>query len=217
MRGYKITDKNRQTIYEGNVCQWGENVTNTATGTGTKLCTDAFIHLYEDEFVAVFMNPIHGNYNSKTMRMFECEAEPVIFDSCLKCGAKTVTTIREIEVPVLTLEQIIEIGIHCALTVCKKADFVKWAEHWLDGSDRSAKSAWAVRKATNFLTGWEATYAAEEATYAAAAAAAAAAEAAARAARFAAEEIAENLKLSAIIQKVLNSERNNRKSQKELK
>ena len=141
--------------------------------------------------------------------MFECEVKPVIFDSCLKCGAKTVTTIREIEVPVLTNDQIIEIGIHCALTVCKKADFVKWAEHWLDGSDRSAKSAWAVRKATNFLTGWEATYAAEEATYAAAAAAEAAAEAAARAARFAAEEIDEYFDLAAIIQKVLNKENGN--------
>ena len=142
MKGYKITDRNGQTCHENIICQWGEGITNTATGDGNGLCTDGFIHFYPDKYTAVFMNPIHGRYDPAQMRMFECEAEePIIFDFSLKCGAKTVTTIREIEVPTLTLEQRIEIGIRSAMTVNKKPNFVSWAERWLDESDRTAKSA----------------------------------------------------------------------------
>ena len=151
MRGYKITDENGQTRHENNVCQWGEGITNSAKGNGKELCSDGFIHFYSDKYTAVFLNPIHGNYNPAQMRMFECEAEEPIIDDNLKYGTKTLTTIREIEVPTLTPEQRIEIGIRSAMT----PNFVKWAERWLDESDRTAKSK-AAEAAWMAEAAWEA-------------------------------------------------------------
>ena len=72
------------------------------------------------------------------------------------------------------------VAIRCALEVCNKPGFVKWAQAWLSGADRSAARAAAYAADA-------AAYAAARAAYAAAAYAAdAAAVAAARAAAFAA-------------------------------
>jgi hypothetical protein len=49
--------------------------------------------------------------------------------------------------PKLTTIQRVEIGIRCALTVCKDDKFRTWAENWLSGEDRSAESAWMAARA----------------------------------------------------------------------
>ena len=171
---YKLTDKDGYTRKgKENECLWGENITHTATGKGSHLCSRDLIHVYRNPLIASFMNPSHADF--KNPLLWECEANgECAHEGQLKSGFKTVTTIRRIDLPVITLEKRIRISIYCALKQYSAPSFVKWANAWLDGSDRSARAA-------------EAAAARAEAAAARAARAARAAEAAAWAAR-AAEE-----------------------------
>jgi hypothetical protein len=180
MKVYKLTDANGQT--HGGT-QWGEGVTHKATGKGKELCSDGYIHAYEHPNLAALLNPIHGNFTNP--RLWECEAKGTPKrDGQLKLGAKTMTTIREIPLPVYTTEQRIAFAIYCGQAVCKHAAWNLWAERWLDGTDRSAAAA---ARAAEEAAAW-----AERAARVAARAARVAAEAAAReaAAREAAARVA---------------------------
>ena len=189
---YKLTDKDGYTRKgKENECLWGENITHIATGKGSLLCSRDLIHVYRNPLIALFMNPSHADF--KNPLLWECEAKgDCNHDGQLKSGFKTVTTIRRIDLPVITLEKRIRISIYCALKQYSAPSFVKWANAWLDGSDRSARAAraacaeaaaWAAQAA--WAAEWAAQaaeWAAREAAQAARAACAEAAEAAARAA-----------------------------------
>ncbi len=147
---YKLTDKDGRT-YGGT--QWGENVTHSAQGEGNGLCSDGVIHAYRDPLVAVFANPVHGDFDPKTMLLWEGEAKDIRVRDGLKGGCKTFTTFHTIPLPVVTIEQRAEIAIRCALEVHHESNFLKWATAWLDGSNRTmraaraaAAAAWAASK-----------------------------------------------------------------------
>jgi len=165
---YKLTDENGRTR---NRTQWGEGVTHSGTGEGG-LCGKGFIHAYEDPLVAVFMNPIHAYFPHP--RLWEAEGEIALRDGPLKCGCVSLTTVREIPLPVVTTEQRVRFAILCAKAVCRDESWNKWADKWLSGEDRSKAGAAGAGEAT------------EAARAAAAAAAAAGAGEAAWAAREAA-------------------------------
>ncbi len=74
--------------------------------------------------------------------------------------------------PVITIEQRIAIAIRCALTVCNDSLFTVWANNWLNNTDRTEKSAWAVAEAVGTVKA--AYYAAKAAAWLAEAAEAAA-------------------------------------------
>ena len=141
---YKLTDKDGYTRKgKENECLWGENITHTATGKGSHLCSRDLIHVYRNPLIASFMNPSHADF--KNPLLWECEAKgDCNHDGQLKSGFKTVTTIRRIDLPVITLEKRIRISIYCALKQYSAPSFVKWANAWLDGSDRSARAAAAA-------------------------------------------------------------------------
>lgn len=137
---YKLTDENGKTRGgEANELQWGAGVTHTAKGEGSRLCTDEVIHAYENPLVAVLLNPIHAGV--KNPRLWEAEGEIIAREGEYKCGVKTLTTVREIPLPEITLEQRVKFGLLCALEVCKEESFVRWAQAWLSGEDRSENSA----------------------------------------------------------------------------
>jgi hypothetical protein len=184
----KLTDQNNQTY---GATTWGEGVTHKARGErGQGLCSSEWIHFYEHPLVAVLMNPIQGKFNDPIG--WECKPGRIIERDGLKAGARILTTIRRVDLPELSTNQRVEIAIRCALSVYAAASFVKWANAWIDGSDRTQAAARAARAAAE-ATAWsaEATWAAAEAARAAAWAAAEAARAAARAAAWAAAEAAE--------------------------
>lgn len=148
MTYYKLTDQDGYTRKgQTNECLWGENVTHTATGPGTSPCSSDLIHVYEHPLIAVFMNPIHADFRNPLL--WECEVSgESAKDGQLKSGFKIVTTIQRIDLPFCTLEQRIRISIYCALKQYSDPAFVKWANGWLDGSDRSARAAeWAAEAA----------------------------------------------------------------------
>jgi len=193
---YKLTDKNGMT--QGNT-QWGESVTHEAKGEGTELCTGQVIHAYRDPYLAVFYDPIGGNYGENAL-LWESEGR-VVADDKLKVGCKSLTTLRQIPLPVLTTEQRVEIAIRISLLVYKEKSYVIWADNWLSGKDRTeaAEAAKVAAEAAYEAAGAayeaaeaaEATEAAYEAAGAAYEAAEAAYEAAARAAGWAAARAAE--------------------------
>ncbi|HAX91411.1 MAG TPA: hypothetical protein DCY07_04285, partial [Rhodospirillaceae bacterium] len=144
---YKLTDKNGQTL---NNTQWGEGVRHEATGTGTELCSDGFIHAYESPEMAAFMNPSHGNFANPIMWEADGEGEPVR-DGQLKCGFKALATVRAVPMVEITTEQRVEIALRCAMVNCKSKPWLAWAEKWLANDDRSgraaAAAAWAAAAA----------------------------------------------------------------------
>ena len=169
---YKLTDKNGQTW---NGTQWGPGVSHSGTGEG-ELCGPGWIHAYEHPLIAVFMNPIHGNF--KNPRLWEAAGKVGLRDGQLKCGCKTLTTVREIPLPEITTEMRVRFAIMCAKDVCA-ADIAwnAWADKWLSGEDRTQAAAAEARAGAAAARGGEA--------------AAWAAEAAARAAGWAAVEAAQ--------------------------
>ena len=159
---YKLTRQDDTTSGGDTTVTWGANVSHTAVGSGTQLCSSDVIHAYTHPLLAVLLNPIHANYENP--KLWRCEGEVVADDHGLKVGVKTLTTIEEITLPVVTTEQRVKFAILCAKQVYKDKQWNEWADKWLSGEDRSAP-AWAA---------WAAEAAAAEAAWAAARSAAAA-------------------------------------------
>jgi hypothetical protein len=166
MKHVKITDSKGQTK---NQTQWGGNITHKATGEGNVLCSDGVLHGYYDEYVAVFMNPIHGDYDPKTMQLWEAKGVKVADDGT-KLGFKKQTTIKQIPIPVITMEQRTEIAIRIAMLKYKEKSFTKWAEGWISNKNRTESAAWsAARSAWSAESAaWSAARSAESAAWSAA-------------------------------------------------
>lgn len=127
----------------GATLEWGAGY--TATGPGTKLCSPDVIHAYTHPLLAVLLNPIHADYPNP--KLWRCEGDVVADDHGLKVGVKTLTTIEEIPLPVVTTEQRVKFAILCAKQVCKDEKWNDWADKWLSGEDRAAAEAAAAEAA----------------------------------------------------------------------
>ena len=179
-KAYKLTDKYDLT-YNGT--QWGVGIQHTASGEGTRICSPDLIHFYMNKRLALLWNPIHGNL--KKPHLWECVvSEPVVSDGT-KYGTKSLTTVRRIRKPTITLEHKVRWAILCAAQVYHNTGWIQWAQRWLDNTDRTAKAADAAytaaravyAKATRAASAANAADAAADAAAAAASAAAAAANA----------------------------------------
>ena len=133
---YKLTDENGKSY--GNT-QWGEGVTHTAEGNGAELCSNGFIHAYECPLLAILLNPMHADF--KNPKLWESEGDITKRDGQLKCGCKTLTTLKELPLPNITTEHKVRFAIYCALEVYTAPEFITWANRWLEGRDRSAAAA----------------------------------------------------------------------------
>ena len=153
MRYYKLTDENCRTHSD---TKWGEGVTHKAIGKGKELCTEDVIHVYDHPLKAAMFNPIQANFNNPIL--WECKVKKVIADDQLKVGVKECTTIKQIELPEITINQRVRFAIRCALEVYKDKNFVKWAEDWLSGKDRTAGAAGTAAEAGT--AAWAAVWAA---------------------------------------------------------
>ena len=179
---YKLTRQDNTTS-GGTTLEWGAGVSHTATGPGTLLCSPDVIHAYTHPLLAVLLNPIHADYQNP--KLWRCEGDVVADDHGLKVGVKTLTTIEEIPLPIVTAEQRVKFAILCAKQVCKDEKWNTWADKWLSGEDRTEAAAaewaaeaaeWAAEAAAAAAVAAEAAEAAE-AGWAAEAAVAAAARA----------------------------------------
>lgn len=152
---YKLVTQ-ELTSYGG--MKWEIGKTKRAMGGGNSLCSEDLLHCYSDPRLAVLFNPIHANYVNP--RLLEIECSGIVAQDGLKFGCKEQTPIRELPLPKITLEQKVHFAIRCALGVYKERGFVKWAENWISGTDRTAEAARAARDAWD---AWDAFEAAAEA------------------------------------------------------
>jgi len=105
---YKLTSSANTTV--GNAIKgrpvlfWGENVTHTALGLGSEMCTDGVIHAYLHPLLAIILNGVHGNYNDP--KLWIAEGMVVVNDFNTKVGVKTLTTLSEIPLPTITVRNV---------------------------------------------------------------------------------------------------------------
>lgn len=134
---YKLTDQNNKTRSgESNETVWAVGVIHTVSGNGKQLCSPDVIHAYRDPLLAVLFNPRHFN----NPKLWEAEGE-IVAETADKCGVKSLTILRELPLPELSIESRVRFAIAVALDVYTGASFIKWAKDWLSGKDRSSKSA----------------------------------------------------------------------------
>lgn len=170
MKKYKLTDQNLQTR---NGFQWQIGVEVQTDGVEKTLCNDSWLHCYSHPLLAVLLNPIHANISNP--RLFEVKAlGRHLNDRGLKEGCTKMTLIKELKLPEITLNQKVAFGILCSLEVYKEPKYVKWANDWLCGIDRTVAAA-AAHAAAAYVAAATAHVAAAHAAAAAYAYAAAAA------------------------------------------
>ena len=157
MIAYKLTDQNMHT-YGG--CQWELNKPKTTDGKG-ELCGPGWLHYYKSPLLAVLHNPLHANFSSPRLFKVRAEGEHK-HDGYMKSGCTALTLLEELLIPQVTDVQRIAYGILCAKEVCTNPIWIAWADHWLDGTDRSRAAAWAAARAAAEAEA-EAAEAAEEA------------------------------------------------------
>jgi len=140
MKGYKLVSQNMKTrVGHENETTWEIGKTISVKEGKMELCTNTVIHYYSDPVVAIIMNCIHANITNP--RMFEVETSDEYVTDGLKYGCKSITLLGEIDAPKVTLEQKVAFGILSSLFVYKESNFVKWANNWLSGKDRTAAAA----------------------------------------------------------------------------
>ena len=139
MKYYKLLT---QDLKSYNNTQWELNKTITVDIPGNTMCTNQVLHCYNHPLLAVILNPIHAAISDP--RLFEIEVDEIVAGDGLKFASKSQTLIKEIPLPEISLEQKIEFSIRVAKLVCKDEKWNEWADSWLNGSDKSKKSAWAA-------------------------------------------------------------------------
>jgi hypothetical protein len=152
-KAYKLTNEFMDTY---NSTHWVLNKWKKTSGEGD-LCGPGWLHYYSAPALAAFLNPIHANFAAP--RLFAVEvAGDIKSDRGLKFGCTRMRLVQELQFVKPTVEQCIKFGILCALEVCKDAAFIKWANSWLDGTDRSIESAAAAYDAANaaYYAAWAA-------------------------------------------------------------
>ena len=146
---YKLTNQDGCTAGD---TQWGPGISHTAIGTGQQLCMAGWIHFYDSPLLAVLLNPLHANFdNPRFGNSSQRGNNSMSGESNL--GAKQGTTIREIDVPVVSLEQRARFAILCAREVYWEPSWCAWAEAWLTGADRTAVAARTA--SSNARLAWE--------------------------------------------------------------
>lgn len=109
---YKLTDLNGKTC---NNTQWGEGVTHRAPGSHKQeMCSNGWIHAYRDPHLAIIFNPIHANF--RPARLWLAKGKIGKQDR-LKVACRSLTTIKEIDLPKVTTKQLQRFSLLVALHV----------------------------------------------------------------------------------------------------
>lgn len=171
---YKLATQDYRTrVGFENETRWQFGVRVEATGDPKQgLCSDAYIHVYDDPALAMFLNPIHANIADPRILRVQCHGRSVN-DCGLKRGYRAITPIGELQITPPSTTQAVAFGILVSLAVPQSDNYARWAHAWLAGADRSqgalvvasaaASAEWAAALAAESATReatWEATWAA---------------------------------------------------------
>lgn len=111
------------------------------------LCGPGWIHYYRHPLLAILHNPVYGDFK-KPYLLYTVEVEGEIkHDGWLKSGCTRLTLIELIEIPTVTIKQLVRYAIGCAHVVYSQPSWLEWADRWIDGTDRSAHAAFVEARA----------------------------------------------------------------------
>lgn len=161
-RCYKLTEADL-TTYGGH--RWRPLRWARATGPADGLlCSDSWLHGYDDLYVAAMMHPLHVDF-----------ARPVAWEAqtrgpCLRShdgmvGWREMRLIRRVELPTLTTTVRVRVGISAAQAAGRTPAWSKWASGWLSGVCQTRQpSAWGAPSAAEAVgaAAWAAAWAAKE-------------------------------------------------------
>jgi hypothetical protein len=110
----------------------------------------------KDDPLAKYSGPVHtsplvaalthpDSVNGEANKMFEVNRWKVNVDAK---NPEAYTVVKEVAVPTVTIGQKVAFAVATVREIYHDQDFVKWADDWLSGKDRSAESARACREAT---------------------------------------------------------------------
>ena len=92
------------------------------------------------------MNPEHAKIANPKLWIAEADGK-FLDDKSLKCGYTQMRLIKEIKLPKISTEKLVEISIHLAvLSGYDDENFIAWAIHWINNDDRSESAAWAAAR-----------------------------------------------------------------------
>ena len=121
---YKLTDQDGYTRRGlPNETQWkvGKTIT-TIAGNGNWLCSADVIHFYDTLLIAALMNSIHANITNPLG--WEVEIDGVVAYDGIKGGTKSLTPLRVLPLPAISITQHIRFAILCALEFYHEKNFV---------------------------------------------------------------------------------------------
>ena len=150
MIAYKLLDQELRS--NNGQFQWEMGKEYTIEKPGNEMCSDEVFHCYNHPALAVLFNVLHADIQNP--RLFEIEVPEFVNDDKLKYASKSQKLIKEIDLPVISINQRIEFAIKVAKIVCKDEAWNAWADKWLSGEDRSEESANAAAANAANATAW---------------------------------------------------------------
>lgn len=117
----------------------GTWATIKARGTGTELCSPDVIHYYDHPSLAVMFNVLHMEL--KNPILVEITIDKVVAHDGLKGGCKCAKVRKILPIPKISREKKVEFAIRVVKFKYKEKTWNSWANNWLNGKDRSSRSA----------------------------------------------------------------------------
>ena len=140
MKAYKLLDQELKS--NDGQFQWEIGKTYTIDKPGNRMCSPEVFHCYNHPVLAVLFNRIHADIQNP--RLFEIEVPEFVNDDKMKFASKSQKLIKELDLPVISVEQRAEFAIRIVKLVHKNKEWNAWADKWLSGEDRTEESAWAA-------------------------------------------------------------------------
>lgn len=137
---YKLVDAEGYTRrgQEGET-HWLDGEEKIASGSGNALCSADVLHYYDHPLLAVVFNQIHANILNP--RLIEIKIDKQWAHDGCKGGCKKAKFVGCLDLPEISLDQKVTFAIVISLKCYKNTDYWRWATNWLNGSDRTEKSA----------------------------------------------------------------------------
>jgi len=132
---YKLLSQN---MTSHNNTQWELGVKKSISIPSDRMCSDQVFHCYNHPALAAFFNVVHAAIRNP--RLFQIEVDKIINHDGMKFASKEQTLVRELALPQISKEQMIEFAMRVVLSLGAEhiaEPWVKWMENWLNGKQET--------------------------------------------------------------------------------
>lgn len=118
--------------------RWKEGIPNEVKSLNPNHGHDYFLY-HPHPLLAMMLRSFFGC--EEYTELYEVIPEGIVVEYGGSCHCTKLTLRRKLEVPQVSLNQIIGLGLLCAQQVYQSKDFLKWTNNWVQSIDRSIKTA----------------------------------------------------------------------------